>query len=360
MSNCKLSRILWGVVLIVMLSLTTLEFKRADIEIDLEKRSEQALLKAGIKWAEFSFIGMNGYLHKAENRTAEERRQALNVVKNVFGVHKVKDASKPLKLVSPYVWSASIGDGKLKLSSYIPSEADRKAILGIAQATFPKFTIKDKMKVARGAGDKSVWLGSVSFALKQLSFIEKGSVVLKNQSLRVWGRALDSDSYIAISKKLKENAPKGMVIGSYKIFPPKVDDYRVSIKMDGTKVKLDGYVPDIDTRKDLTQKLSTSMKNAEVVDNLRYASGEPKGWKGMFKTATQEVFKLKNGAVELSEKRVAISGTVDTHQKHASIKKKLTDNLPKGYSLEDNIKVEVRESTVEPKGQRHASFVSIP
>lgn len=360
MSNCKLSRILWGIGLIVILSLTTLEFKRADIEIDLEKRSQQALIKSGIHWAKFSFVGMNGYLHEAENRTEEERRYALAIVKNVYGVHKVKDASKPLRLITPYTWSAQLGDGKLKLTSYVPSEADRMAILGIAQATFPKLTIRDKMKVARGAGDKSVWLGSVSFALKQLGYIEKGSVTLRGNDLSIWGRALDSDSYIFISRRLKENAPKGIRIVHHKIYPPKVDEYRVSIKMDGSKVKLDGFLPDIDTRKDLTQKLSTTMKNVEVVDNLRYASGEPKGWKGMFKTAAQEVFKLRNGAVELSEKKVAISGTVATHQEHVSIKKKLTDNLPKGYSLEDNIKVEVRESNSRPQSRQHASYVSIP
>src|SRR5690606_42153815 len=64
-----------------------------------------------------------------------------------------------------YVWRATLREGRLKLTGYVPNEATRRAIIGTAKASFPDLEIQDRMQLARGAPNTEVWLDRKSTRL---------------------------------------------------------------------------------------------------------------------------------------------------------------------------------------------------
>ena len=58
------------------------------------------------------------------------------------------------KLIKNYVWKATLGNGDVALTGYVPNEAARKAILASARSAFPKHKVDDKMELARGAPEQ--------------------------------------------------------------------------------------------------------------------------------------------------------------------------------------------------------------
>ncbi len=344
MSNYKLSRFIWGLVLIFFLSIVALEFERSDVEEDLRLRAQIALHDAGYKWAWISLSGRDAFLNGTEGRSLHEKRKALEVVENVYGIKRVKDVSESIKHVTNYIWSASRNKQRLKLSRYVPSIEDRDTIIGIAKAMLPGLDVDDRMKVAEGARDKNAWLGTVNFALQQLRYIEKGQVSLTDKGLSIYGRTTDADNYVAFIKNIKEVVPEGVKIASVNVFPPKASTYSWSIAMLDDKILLEGYVPDVETREELIQFLELSIRKAPVVDNLVYASGQPKGWRSTIKTIIQQFCSLDNGIITLSDKKITVSGFVDDKTAYKIINTTLLASLPKGFSLINKVKVRKKEN----------------
>ncbi len=356
MSRYKLSRFIWGLVLIFLLSIVALEFKRTEMEEDLRLRTQIALHDAGFKWAWVSFSGRDAFLHGAAGRAANDRKSALEVVEAVYGVKRAKDVSKNLKYVANYIWTASRNKQRLKLDKYVPTNDDRETIIGIANAMLPGLNIEDSMKVALGAKNKSSWLGAVNFALQQLRYIEKGQVSLTNKGLSIYGRASDSDNYVAFIKNIKESKPDGVTIASVRVYPPKADTYSWSIAMLDNKILLEGYIPDVETREDLIKFLENSINKAPVVDNLVYASGQPQGWRNTIKVIIKLFCGIDNGIVTLSDKKITVSGFVEDETAYIKINGGLLANLPKGFTLINKVKIRKKEKKYNPQQARPVSL----
>ncbi|MGH1352199.1 MAG: hypothetical protein ACRBBN_15525 [Methyloligellaceae bacterium] len=356
MSRYKLSRFLWGLVLIFILSIVALEFKRSEIEEDLRLRAQIALHDAGFNWAWVSFSGRDAFLHGAAGRAANDRKNALNVVESVYGVKGAKDVSKNIKYVADYVWRASRNKQRLKLDKYVPTVEDRETIVGIANAMLPGLNIDDRMKVALGAKDKSAWLGAVNYALQQLRYIEKGQVSLTDKGLAIYGRTSDSDNYVAFIKNIKENKPDGVRIASVNVYPPKAGAYSWSIAMLDNKILLEGYIPDVEMREDLIRFLETSIDKAPVVDNLVYASGQPKGWRNTIKVIIKLFCGIDNGIITLSDKKITVSGFVEDDNAYNKVNGGLLANLPKGFTLINKVKIRKKEKKYNPRQARPVSL----
>ena len=104
--------------------------------------------------------------------------QAWFVASPVANAVKVVETNEVLP--SGYVWSATrIGSG-LRLRGQVPSEEDRRTMLGMVKAHFPDLEVEDRLKIAAGGPPKEQWLGAVSFGLKQLSHLKRGSARLYN------------------------------------------------------------------------------------------------------------------------------------------------------------------------------------
>ena len=73
-------------------------------------------------------------------------------------------------------------------------------MLGMVKAHFPDLEVEDRLKVAIGAPPKEQWLGAVSFGLKQLAYLKRGSARLLNVGLKVEGEAHSAADYADAKK----------------------------------------------------------------------------------------------------------------------------------------------------------------
>ena len=122
-----------------------------------------------------------------------------------------------------YVWSATRIESVIRLRGSVPSEEDRRTVLGMVKAHFPDLEVEDRLKVATGAPAKEQWLGAVSFGLKQLAYLKRGSARLLNVGLKVDGEARTAADYADAKKALAGPLPTGLTILDDDIKPPMAD-----------------------------------------------------------------------------------------------------------------------------------------
>ena len=75
---------------------------------------------------------------------------------------KNKKGDKDNAPANSYSWAAVRGETRLKLRGAVPSEEDRRTLLGMVKANFPDLKIDDKLRVAEGGPPRELWLGAVS------------------------------------------------------------------------------------------------------------------------------------------------------------------------------------------------------
>ena len=111
-----------------------------------------------------------------------------------------------------YVWSATRIESVIRLRGSVPSEEDRRTVLGMVKAHFPDLEVEDRLKIVAGAPPKEQWLGAVSFGLKQLAHLKRGSARLLNVGLKVDGEARSAADYAEVKKALSGPLPTGLAI----------------------------------------------------------------------------------------------------------------------------------------------------
>src|SRR5918992_1624714 len=224
--RCNPYRWLWGLIPIAMLCGITVFLEQPRIEADLQRRLQEALGRHGAGWAIPTFSGRDGVVI-GEAPEESEQKKAIAIARGVWGVRRINDRTAVIEEQRNYVWSAALRDNRLRLSGFVPNENTRKAIIGAAKATFPGRDIDDRMKLARGAPTTDVWLGGVSFGLKQLARLKSGSRVdLDGTGLVVEGETEDFTAYHSVKSALVNHMPHGIKLKSEKVLPPAVKPYR--------------------------------------------------------------------------------------------------------------------------------------
>ena len=113
----------------------------------------------------------------------------------------------------------------LRLRGLVPSEEDRRTVLGMVKAHFADLEVEDRLKIAEGGPPREQWLGAVSFGLKQLSHLKQGSARLLNVGLKVDGEARSAADYAEVKKALAGPLPTGLTILSDHVRPPLADPF---------------------------------------------------------------------------------------------------------------------------------------
>ena len=141
----------------------------------------------------------------------------------------------------------------LRLRGLVPSEEDRRTVLGMVKAHFADLEVEDRLKIAEGGPPREQWLGAVSFGLKQLSHLKQGSTRLLNAGLKVDGEARSAPDYAEVKKALSGPMPTGLTILSDHVRPPLVDPFVFSATLGPNALVMTGSVPSEESRKDLKE-----------------------------------------------------------------------------------------------------------
>jgi outer membrane protein OmpA-like peptidoglycan-associated protein len=344
--RCNWRRWLWGVIPLVALALAAAQLERAAIEQDLTGRARHALAAKGSHWAAVNFSGRDVVL-TGNAISDNEPREAVAVLRALWGVGKVKSHAGLPKLVEPYEWTAYRRGNRVRLRGYYPNRAMRQTIVGMTRASLPGLEVVDRMRAARGVPPTDTWLAGVSFALKQLASLKRGDVRLEGLALTISGDAENADAYRAVTAALKRGLPKGVTLASVQIAAPVVSPFTWSAEFAGGQLALSGYVTSEGARTELLA--AARVAAGAVVDRMEVAGGAPSGLAEAAAALIKEIVRLQSGSAQMKDAAVVVGGVAGDSAQAQAVREGLRASLPAGFKLTDQIRV--REPKVEPKAE---------
>ena len=325
--RCRPSRWLWGLLPLALLGSLLHFAERPSIERDLTQRATQALGAAGLGWATPRLEARDGVVSGAAV-SDEDRKKAVDILRQTWGVRIAEDKTALIQAVSPYVWGVARDGSSVKVTGFVANEADRKAVLALAASALPGMSIADQLQVARGTPPRDRWLGGIRFALGQVAGLSRGTARLDDLALTIDGDAATPQTYVSITKALGTALPAGVKLASASVRPPSVDPYAWSAAWDGGKLALDGYVPSEAARKSAIAGFNAG----PVSDKTLVASGAPGGFDKVVQAALAQLPKLARGTVKLVGKKVELRGEAVEQDTAEAVMKAMHAGVPAGLA----------------------------
>jgi hypothetical protein len=237
-----------------------------------------------------------------------------------------------------YVWSATRIESGIRLRGWVPTDEDRRTVLGMVKAHFPDLQVEDRLKVADdGAPPQDQWLGAVSFGLKQLSHLKRGSARLYDVALKVDGEARSAADYAEVKKALAGPLPTGLVVAGESIKPPIADPFVFVADLGANALSLSGSVPNEAARKHVRELSRQLFRRPGLDDRLELASGAPKNWNEAVAAALRALSQLESGKIALSGLAVTIQGVAPDKGTAVAVSYQLRRDLPELFSTSESI-----------------------
>jgi len=236
-----------------------------------------------------------------------------------------------------YTWSATRIESLIRLRGSVPSEDDRRTVLGMVKAHFPDLEVDDRLKVAVGAPPKEQWLGAVSFGLKQLAHLKRGSARLLNVGLKLEGEARSGADYADAKKALAGPLPTGLTILDDDIKPPIADPFVFVADLSANTLSLSGSVPSEQALKQVHELARQFFERPGLDDRLELASGAPKDWDEAVSAALRALSRLESGKISLSGLAVTIEGVAPDKGTAVAVSYQLHRDLPRLFSTSESI-----------------------
>ena len=335
--KCNPWRWLWGLVPILMLGWIAILGERERIENDLSTRTMTVLERSGYGWASVAFEGRDAVL---SGRAIDESEpaKAVAAVLDTMGVRVVENHASLLDRAERYAWSAIRRDNRIRVDGFAPSDKTRRELIGMVKANFPSLDVDDRMKLARGAPPLDVWLGGVSFGLKQLALLREGRVDLDNTNLSVSGDANDARSYRAAKNSLSGQLPRGIRLKSEAVRPPHASPYTWSARREGKEVLLVGHVPSETVRDELMRAARRVGPEVKVIDRMEAASGAPDGFGPAASAIVAQLALLEEGTGKIRDHSATLSGIAETSARAEEIKAAVARDVLAAYRTTGDIR----------------------
>ena len=284
-------------------------------------------------------VALATVLSARDGAGGEASAQATSPVQPAQAAAPAEPAEKA-KEATPraYVWSARRRDSTLMLRGFVPSEEDRRTVLGMVKAHFAELEVEDRLKVMEGGPPREQWLGAVSFGLKQLSRLKQGSARLLNDGLRVGGEARSGEDYIEVKKALAGPMPAGLVLLNESVHPPVADPFVFVAALGPNALTLTGSVPDEETRKLIKDWSRRYFERPALDDRLQLASGAPKRWSDAVEVSLRALSRLDTGKVSLSGVAITIEGVARDKGTAIAVSYQLRRDLPELFSSSESIR----------------------
>ncbi len=343
--KCNPLKWLWGLIPIIGLGWVATQLERGKIETDLWRRTVQQLEQRGINFPKVSVEGRDALV---TGRAPDETQQnvAGDLARATWGIRRVANQTEVVQRVENFRWSA-IRDGRqIRLRGNVPDDAARQSIVSTVRSTFPSAAVDDEMQLARGVPDYQTWQGGVEFALKQMTGLKKGEARLDGLALGISGEAESADTYRTIKTALANNLPRGLRLSDDRVTAPVVSPYTWAARQNAGQVVLTGFVPNERLRGDIAAAAKSSFPRAAITDRMAIGEGAPRDWAGVVTMAMKELAKLEEGAAELRDTQVTLTGLAADEATAEGARRGVRGALPSTYRLADDIKV--RESVVRP------------
>ena len=227
---------------------------------------------------------------------------------------------------------------QLRLRGAIPSAADQKTVIGMVKASFPGLSVSERTRIESQGPDREVWLGGVSFALRQLALLDTGIAVLSNSELSLQGVAGSPEKYEAVQNALNEELPRGVKLKGAVITPPSVRPFTWFAQLHQGGLALSGHVPDKAEQEALAGLAGELFPESPLVNAMEVAAGEPAGWGSAVRQCLRVLSQLQSGSLTVSDLSVRIDG-VAADEARLKLAQELGRALPAGFQVENGVKL---------------------
>ncbi len=236
--------------------------------------------------------------------------------------------------VERFLWSASRDGRAVTLAGTAPSMVARAEIGDLAAAAFPGLDVSDRMDVALSDTGPSDLSAAIAFALAQLSGLAQGEIAFDDLAISIEGQAASIADYERIAAAL-DSLPSPLVLGDVALTPPVVSDFRWEARLTEDALTLSGMIPADMTAEDLSRLAAGRLADVPLTVDLSRV--DPEGldavdWPVVFGFALDQMARLAEGRVSLTNDRFTISGQARSPESYAAIAMALGD-LPDGLDL---------------------------
>lgn len=176
---------LLGLLVLLAILLYALPKLATAVSGGLEASVSRALRAQGLDWASVQAHGRDIVLG-GSTLSPEAHQQAVATAKATWFVKNVQDGITPAP-VRPYRLTMQKADGKLAISGYFPSDADKQTLSAMIQRTFPGLTITSDLKT--GVGAPEGWLDLSKTLLTETAKLDTAYIGLNDQTLEITGKA---------------------------------------------------------------------------------------------------------------------------------------------------------------------------
>ncbi|MCS0503478.1 flagellar motor protein MotB [Ancylobacter mangrovi] len=323
-----------GLPALLLLLAAAIYFARAPVEDDLAARSGTLLMQIGESWAHADFNGRDAVL-EGEALSEEARVKVRRELARLSGVRSVDDQTTLLPERRPFTFTAIRDGAQLRLEGYVPSVWARERIADAAEKMAPGVVVtgvKDLVR-ARGvpAGD---FVGVVIFGINQLARMPAGRITISDDAFSIEGRAPDFKTYDALEVTVRSELPADFKLARFAVLPPAVSPFVWQASREPDGVRLSGYIPLGDARRALLDMVRSAVPGAAISDQLRLADGSPPtdGWLKAVDFALEQLGRLPDGTVGLSDTTISIEGTAPDFAAYDAIAG-ARRSVPEGYTL---------------------------
>lgn len=295
----------WGLIPLFLIFLLALRWAPQPISSDLSTRAKTALEAAGHDWAAVNFDGRDATLRGAAP-SPEHQSAARLLVEKLRGVRTIADTATLLPEQKPYRLSFKKDPNGITLTGYAPDTQAKKYIASLVAQKFPGISVREDIKLARGAGEREAWLSHVSFMVEQATKMVSAEARLEDGKLSLIGGAKDMASYQSLSDELM-SLPRGLSLALNDTWPAEVKPYLLSIKKTDQNISISGYAPDEATISQLNTVLSAL---GSVEGKARKAGGLAKevSFSTLIDTSVVFLKGVKSGRVDLRDTTLTLEG----------------------------------------------------
>jgi serine/threonine protein kinase/osmotically-inducible protein OsmY len=230
--------------------------------------------------------------------------------------------------VAPYVWSAELAAGRVRMSGYVPGEDARAAVAEAQRRNLPGIVPQDTTLVATGA--PRGFAEATALAFTRLFDLSEGKATLTDGDLRVEGRAKSFDAYQQALARDQDPPPAGLRVTT-DIRPPIAKPFEITISTDDRTVAVTGYLPGRAAKTELQQATAAGLRGRAYRDDTRVADGAPADIGVATRFLAEQALRLARGRASLSDRAIGIEGQAATPQDYEDLRR-ATAALPSGYT----------------------------
>lgn len=242
------------------------------------------------------------------------------------------------KPVSPFVTSASIQEGVVTLTGYVPSEPARVALLETVRARLPGKRINDQLQLA--GGQPEGWQACVQAGLLGLGRLGNGTLAMTDRRMVLTGSTRDEAVHTAVPADVRAAANRACdadVKVSLQADPEPDLNWRAT-RSEG-QVVLDGEVPDPAVRAELLSEAGKLFPNYRIVDRMVLRPASSRKWGDVASLGLKSLARLRTGEASVRGQTLSVTGEAPDTAAVGWVKDQLGRSLPSGYAGREQLAV---------------------